>query len=78
MAGQAVKHSLELLGGFFVTAVLHQLLGQMQVRQRVCLLIADGIVVGGDGFLCVVDAPVALCHLQGPLSAQGTLLGWRL
>ena len=30
----------------------------MQVGQRVCLLITDGIVVGGDSLLCIVDAAV--------------------
>ena len=48
------------------------------MRQRVLLLVAYGIVVGSNGFLCVVDAPVAVGKLQCPLSTECSLLGGRL
>ena len=47
----------------------------MQVRHGVRLLIANRIVIGRYGLLRIVDASVALCHLQGTLSPQLSFLG---
>ena len=38
------------------------------MRERVILLVADGILIGGDGFGGEMDATVALCHLHSPLT----------
>ena len=73
-----VQGHLEIGGGILVAAVLHQLLGQMEERHRVGLLVAHGIVIGGNGFLGVVDAAVAVGHLQRPAATQRPFLGRRL
>ena len=43
------------------------------MRERVVLLVADGILIGGDGFGGEVDATVTLCHLHRPLTFDGSL-----
>ena len=45
-------------------------LSQIEVCQRVVLLIAHGIVVGSDGFVGEQDASIALSHLHGALPLQ--------
>ena len=64
LVGQRVDGSLEVLPSLLVVACLHQLLGQSQVCQRVGLLVADHVFVGGDSFVGIVDFPIALRHLR--------------
>ena len=78
MVAHAVNHHLEVFRRLLVLAVLHQLLGQQQIGQRVGLLVAHGIVVGGNGFLGEVDAAVAVGHLQRTLSPERAILRTRL
>ena len=52
----------------FVVAVPHLQLSEVEVCQRVVLLVAYGILVGGDGFAGEMDATVTVGHLHRPLT----------
>ena len=41
-------------------------LGQIEPCQSVWVIVADGILVGTNGFGVIVNLSVALCHLPGP------------
>ena len=65
---QGVDGHLELFLCLAVVAVAHLQLSQIKVCERVVLLVADGILISGDGFAGEMDATVALCHLHRPLT----------
>ena len=66
---------MEVLCGILVAAVLHQLLRQIEMGQRVGLLIAYHVVIGGDGLRGGIGAPVADGHLRTQLATLLLFLG---
>lgn len=71
---QRVHGCLELSGRLLIVAVFQMQLSQIEVCQRVVLLIAHGIVVGSDGFVGKQDAAIAVCQLHGALPFQFAFL----
>ena len=75
---EGVNRGLEVLRSILITAALHLLLRQIEVGQRVGFLIADHVVVGGNGLRRGVGPTVTGGHLLTQLTPLGLLLGRRL
>ena len=78
VVGHGVLQGEKGLFSFFIGPVFQLQTSEVQQGCRVNLLIANGIVVGRDSLLGIVDATIAVGHLEGPLSTQGLFLGFGL
>ena len=60
-----VEHQLIFLDGLFVVAVFEQHLRKVKMQFSIVTFIPDGIAIGGNGLLSIIDSLVAISKFHG-------------